>query len=73
MEKRNLGRTKFDASIMGLGGEGLLRSQGKDKEAYALINKALDLGINFLTRPVRTMAVKSTTARRFGNEERMSF
>lgn len=47
LEKRNLGRTKFDASIMGLGGEGLLRSQGKDKEAYLLINKALDLGINF--------------------------
>ncbi len=48
MEKRRLGRTKFDASIVGLGGEGLLRSQGKDKEAYTLINKALDLGINFV-------------------------
>ncbi len=32
---------------MGLGGEGLLRAPGKDREAYALINKALDLGINF--------------------------
>jgi predicted aldo/keto reductase-like oxidoreductase len=32
---------------MGLGGEGLLRSHGRDKEAYALINKALDLGFNY--------------------------
>ena len=47
MEKRKLGRTNFDASIIGLGGEGLLRSQGKDREVYTLINKALDLGINF--------------------------
>ncbi|MBP1749167.1 MAG: putative oxidoreductase of aldo/keto reductase family [Deltaproteobacteria bacterium] len=47
LEKRKLGRTNFDASIIGLGGEGLLRSPGKDKETYALINKALDLGINF--------------------------
>lgn len=46
MEKRKLGRTNFDASIIGLGGEGLLGSPGKDKEAYILINKALDLGIN---------------------------
>lgn len=47
MEKRKLGRTDFDASIIGLGGEGLLRNPGKDKETYALINKAIDLGINF--------------------------
>ena len=47
LEKRKLGRTNFDASIIGLGGEGLLTSQGKDKETYILINKALDLGINF--------------------------
>jgi len=32
---------------MGLGGEGLLRSHGRDREAYALVNKALDLGINY--------------------------
>jgi len=32
---------------MGLGGEGLLRTNGRDKETYTLINKALDLGINY--------------------------
>jgi aryl-alcohol dehydrogenase-like predicted oxidoreductase len=47
VEKRKLGRTGFEATIMGLGGEGLLRTYGQDKEAYTLINKALDLGINY--------------------------
>lgn len=47
MDKRRLGRTGVEVTIMGLGGEGLLRSHGRDKEAYALINKALDLGINY--------------------------
>ena len=32
---------------MGLGGEGLLRSHGREREAYTFINKALDLGINY--------------------------
>lgn len=47
MEKRRLGKTGFDTTIMGLGGEGILRSSGLDKQAYKLINKALDLGINY--------------------------
>lgn len=47
MEKRRLGRTGFDTTIMGLGGEGALRSSGLDKQVYKLINKALDLGINY--------------------------
>lgn len=47
MEKRKVGKTGFDATIMGLGGEGILRTHGRDKEAYTLINKALDLGVNY--------------------------
>jgi len=47
VEKRKVGRTGFEATIMGLGGEGILRSHGKDKETYTLINRALDLGINY--------------------------
>jgi aryl-alcohol dehydrogenase-like predicted oxidoreductase len=47
VDKRKLGRTGAEVTIMGLGGEGLLRSHGRDKEAYTLINKALDLGINY--------------------------
>lgn len=45
--KRKLGGTGEEVTIIGLGGEGLLRSHGYDKEAYGLINLALDLGITY--------------------------
>ncbi len=44
---RILGKTGQDVTILGLGGEGVLRTIGRDKEAYALINRALDLGITY--------------------------
>lgn len=45
--KRKLGKTGVDVTILGLGGEGVLRTFGEDKAAYALINRALDLGVNY--------------------------
>ena len=48
LPKRRLGRTSFEVTILGLGGEGILRTFGHEKEAYQLINKAIDLGINYL-------------------------
>ena len=45
--KRTLGKTGTDVTILGLGGEGVLRTYGHEKEAYALINRALDLGIDY--------------------------
>lgn len=45
--ERRLGKTGIDVTILGLGGEGILRSYGYEKEAYALINRAIDLGINY--------------------------
>jgi aryl-alcohol dehydrogenase-like predicted oxidoreductase len=48
ISKRRLGKTGVDVSILGLGGEGILRTYGHDKEAYGLINKAIDLGITYL-------------------------
>lgn len=45
--KRKLGRTGADVTIMGLGGEGVLRTYGYEREAYDLINRAIDLGINY--------------------------
>ncbi len=45
--KRKLGKTGAAVTIMGLGGEGVLRTQGYEKQAYALINRAIDLGINY--------------------------
>ncbi|MCF8127820.1 MAG: aldo/keto reductase [Deltaproteobacteria bacterium] len=46
--KRKLGNTGVEVTLMGLGGEGVLRTHGYDKEAYDLINGAIDLGINYL-------------------------
>jgi aryl-alcohol dehydrogenase-like predicted oxidoreductase len=45
--KRRLGKTGVDVTILGLGGEGVLRTYGHDREAAALINRALDLGITY--------------------------
>jgi aryl-alcohol dehydrogenase-like predicted oxidoreductase len=47
MQKRTVGATGFKATIMGLGGEGVLRTFGHEAEAYELINNAIDLGINY--------------------------
>jgi aryl-alcohol dehydrogenase-like predicted oxidoreductase len=45
--KRTLGKTGIEVTIMGLGGEGVLRTFGREHEAYGLINRAIDLGINY--------------------------
>ena len=45
--KRALGKTGVEVTILGLGGEGALRTHGNEKEASALINRALDLGITY--------------------------
>ena len=46
--KRLLGQTGVRVTILGLGGEGILRTYGRDREACGLINSAIDLGINYL-------------------------
>src|SRR5512134_106637 len=45
--RRILGRTGEQVTILGLGGEGILRTFGHDREASSLVNRALDLGINY--------------------------
>jgi predicted aldo/keto reductase-like oxidoreductase len=45
--KRMLGRTGQKVTILGLGGEGVLRTFGQERDASALINRALDLGITY--------------------------
>lgn len=44
---RKLGKTKVQVTMMGLGGEGVLRTFGREKEAHKLINRAIDLGIEY--------------------------
>ena len=46
--KRRLGKTEEEVTIFALGGEGVLRTVDLEKDAYAMVNKALDLGINHM-------------------------
>ena len=45
--QRTLGKTGVKVSCIGLGGEGILRTFGQKYEAQNVIDKALDLGINY--------------------------
>lgn len=47
MPRRPLGRTGHDATLFALGGEGVLRTFGRGREAAAVIHRALDLGVNY--------------------------
>lgn len=48
MPVRNLGRTGFRVGIFGLGGQGALEVSNNDAVAVPIIEKALDLGVNYL-------------------------
>jgi len=45
--KRKLGKTQVEVTVFGLGGEGILRTYGHEEQAYQLINRAIDLGVNY--------------------------
>ena len=45
--KRLLGKTEDVVSILGLGGEGLLRTYGRGKEATSLIHRVIELGMTY--------------------------
>ncbi len=47
LPKRPLGKTGEEISMLGLGGEGILRTHDQEEEAVALIRRALDLGITY--------------------------
>jgi aryl-alcohol dehydrogenase-like predicted oxidoreductase len=47
LHRRMLGRTGRQVTLLGLGGEGVLRTFGRDGEASALIERALDRGIAY--------------------------
>jgi aryl-alcohol dehydrogenase-like predicted oxidoreductase len=47
LEKRKLGSTGKEVTLIGLGGEGVLRTFGHERHAVQLINHAIDLGINY--------------------------
>lgn len=47
LPKRRLGKTGIEVTILGLGGEGILRTYEQEKEAIPLIQRAIDLGITY--------------------------
>lgn len=47
LPKRRLGKTGVEVTILGLGGEGILRTFGHERESTALIDRAIDLGITY--------------------------
>ena len=48
---RPLGLTGRDVTIFGLGGEGILRTHGRQKEAVKVIERALNLGVTYFDTP----------------------
>jgi len=48
MPLRPLGRTGHQVRIFSLGGQATLEESGRDEEATAIINRAIDLGVNYI-------------------------
>jgi predicted aldo/keto reductase-like oxidoreductase len=48
MPTRNLGKTGYQVGIFSLGGQATLEIPGKAKESEAIVNRAIDLGINYI-------------------------
>ncbi|WP_287042817.1 aldo/keto reductase, partial [Desulfonatronospira sp. MSAO_Bac3] len=48
MPRRKLGRTGHQVSIFSLGGEATVQQSSRQDEAEAIIDKALDLGVNYI-------------------------
>jgi uncharacterized protein len=48
MPTRNLGKTGYQVGIFSLGGQATLEIKGKEKESVDIINRAIDLGINYI-------------------------
>lgn len=48
MPTRSLGKTGYKAGILSLGGQATLEIKGREEESEKIINKAIDLGINYI-------------------------
>ena len=48
MPERSLGRTGHMVRLFSLGGQATLEQPGREDEAHAIINRAIDLGVNYI-------------------------
>ena len=46
--KRKLGKSSYDVSLLGLGGQATLENPNRQDEAIEIINRAIDLGVNYI-------------------------
>ena len=61
MPTRNLGKTGYRVGIFSLGGQATVEQPGKEKESIAIVNRAIDLGVNYID-----------TAARYGGDDQWS-
>lgn len=61
MPTRNLGKTGYRTALFSLGGQATIEQEGKEKEAVEIVNRAIDLGVNYID-----------TAAAYGGEQRWS-
>jgi aryl-alcohol dehydrogenase-like predicted oxidoreductase len=73
LKTRMLGRTNQKVTLLGLGGEGVLRTVGRDKEAVSLINRALDLGIGYFESARAYSGSESYYGKALGERRRQIF
>ena len=48
MPTNSFGKTRFKVGILSLGGQATIEMQGTEKESEEIINRALDLGVNYI-------------------------
>jgi predicted aldo/keto reductase-like oxidoreductase len=48
MPTRNLGKTGYQVGIFSLGGQATIEQKGREEESVAIVNKAIDLGVNYI-------------------------
>ncbi len=48
LPKRVLGKTGYQVGIFSLGGQATLEQAGTEKESIKIINRAIDLGVNYI-------------------------
>jgi hypothetical protein len=52
MPTRSFGKTGYKVGILSLGGQATLEIKGREDESEKIINRAIDLGINYIDMPI---------------------
>ncbi|MFW6170900.1 MAG: aldo/keto reductase [Planctomycetota bacterium] len=69
MPTRRLGRTNYQVGLFSLGGQSTVEQQGRRKDAVEIINRALDLGVNYIDTAARYGRLRDGQGPRLGISE----